>query len=378
MGCSSSKSPTVNPLEIDLSHFRTENIIGQGGFGKVYCVSRIRDNEMYAMKSVAKVACLNKSSGIEQVFTEMRLLSKLKHPFICNSHHAFQDECFLYIVMDLALGGDLKFTQQNRTGGLGVFDEDQARFYLGNMVLALSYLHTQSMLHRDIKPENVVLKEDGYCLLTDVGISTEMELGQELVFKHSGTHGFMAPEVYSVSGHGTQSEWFSVGICLHVFATGQCPFKTAKELPPGGNERLPLLDKAKKPVSTECKELIRTLLHPDPAQRLTAAGIKTHSWFNGFDWLELEKQALKPPFVPDIRQANCDTGDENLMDQLGGSAETAKKPTVEQQEKFKSYRHNTTPPNMRRSSLRRSTVQLGSSDAVKNFVAPVATVHVAS
>jgi serine/threonine kinase 32 len=372
MGCNSSKVPTVNPLEVDGTHFRTENIIGQGGFGKVYCVSRIRDNTLFAMKSVAKVACLKKSSGIEQVFTEMRLLAKLSHPFICNSHHAFQDECYLYIIMDLALGGDLKFTQQRKTGGLGVFDENQARFYLANMVVALGYIHSQRMLHRDIKPENVVLKEDGYCLLTDVGIATEFQIGEELIFKRSGTHGFMAPEVYSVNGHGTASEWFSIGICLHVFVTGQCPFKTAKDLPPGENKRLPLLDRAKKTVSTECKDLISLLLNPDPAQRPLEADIKSHKWFSAFEWVKLEKQAIEPPFVPDVRQANCDTGDENLMDQLGSSEQVAK-PTAEQQEKLKAYRHNTALPVSRRSSLRRSSLSTG-----EGMGAPGPAVHAAS
>lgn len=84
----------------------------------------------------------------------MELLRDLRYKFICNSHHAFQDDHCLYIVMDLARGGDLRYIQMNNIGKDKAFSEEASKFYFGNVLLALSYLHSKSILHRDIKPEN--------------------------------------------------------------------------------------------------------------------------------------------------------------------------------------------------------------------------------
>ena len=66
MGCSTS-APQVNPSEVDLSHFIVESVIGQGGFGKVQCVSRVQDRRMFAMKTMRKADCASRSSGVDQV-----------------------------------------------------------------------------------------------------------------------------------------------------------------------------------------------------------------------------------------------------------------------------------------------------------------------
>jgi serine/threonine protein kinase len=84
--------------------------------------------------------------------------------------------------MDLARGGDLRYIQHNNMGKSKVFSESAAKFYFASIVVALGYLHSNNILHRDIKPENVLVKRDGYCLLTDLGIAAKFESGQKVCF----------------------------------------------------------------------------------------------------------------------------------------------------------------------------------------------------
>jgi serine/threonine protein kinase len=87
---------------------------------------------------------------------------------------AFQDEFNCYVVMDLCLGGDVRYHLNKNAS---IFTEDAIKFYMACNLLALQYLHSQSVLHRDIKPDNMLLDSEGYLKLTDLGISSRMEDG---------------------------------------------------------------------------------------------------------------------------------------------------------------------------------------------------------
>ena len=81
--------------------------------------------------------------------------------------HAFQDRENLFLVMDLLSGGDLRYHICRKKR----FDEEQTKFFIANIIMALEYIHTNGILHRDIKPENLVLDEKGYLRTTDFGIA---------------------------------------------------------------------------------------------------------------------------------------------------------------------------------------------------------------
>jgi serine/threonine protein kinase len=74
--------------------------------------------------------------------------------------------------MDFLAGGELF----QRIGKEGIFLEDQAAFYLAEIILALEHLHNHNILHRDLKPENVLLSSDGHICLTDFGLSKDLSL----------------------------------------------------------------------------------------------------------------------------------------------------------------------------------------------------------
>jgi serine/threonine protein kinase len=160
-----------NPFEVDRSHYTFQHAIGSGGFGIVqYAVKRSDPdkNKSFAIKSLSKASILKRKSGLVSIFTELKILASISHTFICNSHYAFQDEAYLYLVLDLARGGDLRY---NLSASGGRFSETRAKFYIAQVILALEYLHRIGIIHRDVKPENLLLNDDGYIKLADFGVS---------------------------------------------------------------------------------------------------------------------------------------------------------------------------------------------------------------
>jgi hypothetical protein len=149
--CLSDQKSNINKNEIDLSHFLVpESVIGIGGFGMVRQAIKVTGNDrnvMYAVKSLSKAVILKRSSGLAAVMTELRALALLvDSKFICNIHYAFQDERFLYMVISLGAGGDLRFALKFSPNCR--FSESKAQFYIAQVILAISSCHAAKILHR--------------------------------------------------------------------------------------------------------------------------------------------------------------------------------------------------------------------------------------
>ena len=176
------------------NNFEFLYIIGRGGFGKVWKVKSKKTKKCYALKQMSKVKVIDKKS-IKSINSERELLSKLYHPFLVNMHYAFQDNKYLYLVMDLLAGGDLRYHISIHKK----FSEEQTRFFICGITLSLEYIHSNNIIHRDIKPENLVLDENGYIRLTDFGIA-KINMPDNSS-ETSGTPGYMSPEVMKSLNH---------------------------------------------------------------------------------------------------------------------------------------------------------------------------------
>ncbi|GMI06722.1 hypothetical protein TrRE_jg9321, partial [Triparma retinervis] len=226
--CGSSVGDKFNQNEIDESHFDLHTTIGKGGFGHVHMVVKKSGNDkekMYAQKRQIITNVCSKKMEME-VFRELDFLKDLNHEFICNAHYAFHDNTYLYLIMDIALGGDLRFHINLRLKDKNAFKVEEAKWFVACIILALDYLHSQGVLHRDIKPDNFLLDESGYVKLTDFGISAFVDKKTMVCTDSSGTNGYMAPEIYKEGHrHNIASETFSLGVCLHEFICLVRPFK---------------------------------------------------------------------------------------------------------------------------------------------------------
>ncbi|XP_062456566.1 ribosomal protein S6 kinase alpha-3 isoform X2 [Rhea pennata] len=281
----------------DPSQFELLKVLGQGSFGKVFLVKKISGSDarqLYAMK-VLKKATLKVRDRVRTKM-ERDILVEVNHPFIVKLHYAFQTEGKLYLILDFLRGGDL-FTRLSKEV---MFTEDDVKFYLAELALALDHLHSLGIIYRDLKPENILLDEEGHIKLTDFGLSKESIDHEKKAYSFCGTVEYMAPEVVNRRGHTQSADWWSFGVLMFEMLTGTLPFQGKDR-----KETMTMILKAKlgmpQFLSPEAQSLLRMLFKRNPANRLGPDGveeIKRHPFFSKIDWNKLYRREIHPPFKP--------------------------------------------------------------------------------
>jgi len=263
------------------------------------------DQQIYAMKVLKKKALVKRKQVIHTQ-TERRVLSGINNPFIVSLRYAFQSEAKLYMILDFFNGGELFFHLKKD----GRFTEKRARFYGGEICLALECLHLQGTIYRDLKPENILLDSDGHIKITDFGLSKDCLKADQLTHTFCGTPEYLAPEVLQQKGHGKAVDWWSFGTLLYEMMTG---------LPPFYNQNLNVMYEkilnspipTPKYLSKEARSLFLGLLERDPKRRLgsskdDASEIKEHIFFKSMDFDKLLAKQIEVPYKPKVSD-NKDT-----------------------------------------------------------------------
>ena len=248
---------------------------------------------------MSKVKIIDKKSE-KSIKNEREFLSYLHNPFIVNMYYAFQDYENLYLVMDLLTGGDLRYHISKKKK----FSESQTKFFIGNLLLGLEYIHKNNIIHRDIKPENLVLDSKGYLRITDFGVAKKNKKDNSK--ETSGTPGYMAPEVLIGQNHSFPVDFFAIGIMGYEFMIGKRPYigKNRREI-----KNLVLRFQAKiteenldKNWSEDSMNFINGCLIRKECNRLGYKnGCKElieHSWFKDFDWDGILEKKIQAPFIP--------------------------------------------------------------------------------
>ncbi|KAK8642446.1 hypothetical protein V6N13_011789 [Hibiscus sabdariffa] len=325
-----SQSSTVS-TPLNMSHKERTTIddfeiikpISRGAFGKVFLARKRTTGDLFAIKVLKKLDMIRKND-IERILAERNILIAVRNPFVVRFFYSFTCRDNLYLVMEYLNGGDLYSLLRK----VGCLDEEVARTYIAELVLALEYLHSLGIVHRDLKPDNVLIAHDGHIKLTDFGLSkiglinNTIDLSgpetngttsldacnphmqqMEDRSRHSavGTPDYLAPEILLGTEHGYAADWWSVGIILFELITGIPPFTA--EFPEIIfdnilNRKIPW-PSVPSEMSYEAQDLINRFLIHDPNQRLGANGateVKAHAFFNGVNWDSLALQ--KAAFVP--------------------------------------------------------------------------------
>ncbi|TYH83468.1 hypothetical protein ES332_D02G134600v1 [Gossypium tomentosum] len=353
--------------KMGVDDFELLTIIGRGAFGEVRLCKEKATSNVYAMKKLQKSEMLRRGQ-VEHVKAERNLLAEVDSECIVKLYCSFQDDEYLYLVMEYLPGGDMMTLLMRRD----TLTEDEARFYVGQTVLAIESIHKQNYIHRDIKPDNLLLDRNGHMKLSDFGLckpldsssfpdlreddhgggrnlkpstesgkhsnvpTTPRRTQQEqllhwqknrrtLAYSTVGTPDYIAPEVLLKRGYGMECDWWSLGAIMFEMLVGYPPFYSEEPLSTcrkivNWRTHLKFPEEAK--LSAEAKDLIRKLLC-NVEQRLGTKGayeIKAHPWFKDIEWGRLYQ--IEAAFMPEVN-SDLDTQNFEKFEELGAQVQSS-------------------------------------------------------
>ncbi|EDV22891.1 uncharacterized protein TRIADDRAFT_28247, partial [Trichoplax adhaerens] len=300
---------------VNLDHFEVLRAIGKGAFGKVCIVQKKDTKKMYAMKYMNKIKCIGQGA-VTNVLREQEMLKALEYPLIVNLWFAFQDVEDIFVVLDLLLGGDLRYHIQQNVR----FTEDIVKVYLVELASALDYLRCKYIIHRDLKPDNILLDEKGHAHLTDFNVAVYVQPGKKIT-SVTGTKPYMAPEIFTNNylhndppSYSFAVDWWSLGVLLYEILTRRRPYDIESRTP--NSKICQMFQQSKKPPyrnhwSREFLEVITDLLEINEDDRLQSVQrLKTYDFVAGINWSDIAEKKLQPSFIPSQRSLNCDPAHE--------------------------------------------------------------------
>ena len=293
--------------------YESISIIGRGAFGEVHVCREKETGKIVAIKKIKKDILIIKNQIIH-VRNEQLFMSNVKSPWIVDLKASFQEDDFLYLVMEYCPGGDLMNLLIERD----VLTEEEAKFYLAELILSIESIHKLDCIHRDIKPDNILIDSTGHIKLSDFGLAKISEkifenrhdINSNTIYHHNknyscvGTAYYVAPEVLNKKGYGPEIDWWSAGIIFYEMLIGYAPFcskDTSEVCYKVLNWKKFFKIPSKVKISSEAEDLIIKLIN-NSNKRLGKNGadeIKKHPFFNGLDWNNIRK--IKPPFIPKIK-----------------------------------------------------------------------------
>uniref|UniRef100_A0A4W3J5H8 non-specific serine/threonine protein kinase n=1 Tax=Callorhinchus milii TaxID=7868 RepID=A0A4W3J5H8_CALMI len=315
----------VRDLRMKAEDYEVVKVIGRGAFGEVQLVRHRNTRKVFAMKLLSKFEMIKRSDSA--FFWEERgIMAFANSPWVVQLFYAFQDNRYLYMVMEYMPGGDLVNLMSNYD-----MPEKWARFYTAEVVLSLDAIHSMGFIHRDVKPDNMLLDKAGHLKLADFG--TCMKMNKEGMVRCDtavGTPDYISPEVLKSQGgdgyYGRECDWWSVGVFLYEMLVGDTPFYADSLVGTYSkimNHKNTLTFSEDNDISKDAKSLICAFL-TDREVRLGRNGvaeIKRHPFFKNDQWTWENIRETSAPVVPEL-SSDIDTSNFDEIEEDKGEEET--------------------------------------------------------
>jgi len=286
----------LNPGRIEHFYQVDKGRLGQGAYGVVRKATVKLTKLRRAVKSIPKKNINighherhhhhkkdgndGKDDERKKIHMELEIMRSLDHPNICRLYETFEDEKTVYLILEFCKGGELF----DRILKAGHFDEQKAALSLRQMLLAMNYLHQNSILHRDVKPENWLVAsaepiEKSTIKLIDFG-NAKILNPEGWAYTIIGTPNYVAPEVFSHK-YNEKCDIWSLGVILYLMLSGLQPFngKTPQEVMDQVKRASVFFDaKPWKKISHDTKCFVKSLLEKDIEVRPSAMQSLTDEW----------------------------------------------------------------------------------------------------
>ncbi|XWS13268.1 hypothetical protein CRYUN_Cryun36dG0023100 [Craigia yunnanensis] len=266
-----------------LERYELGKELGRGEFGITHQCFDLKTGEAYACKKISKVK-LRTEIDIEDVRREAEIMRHLpKHPNIVTFREAFEDKEAIYLVMELCHGGELF----DKIVAKGHYTERAAATVIKTILEIVKVCHEHGVIHRDLKPENFLLadgSETAPIKAIDFGLSIFYEPGQRFS-DIVGSPYYMAPEVLR-RNYGKEIDIWSIGVILYILLCGVPPFWADTEEGIAHAIIKGKIDFERDPwpkVSGEAKDLVKSMLDPNPYSRMTVQEVLEHPWVQNLE-----------------------------------------------------------------------------------------------
>lgn len=309
--------------------FKVIKTIGKGAFGEVRVVQKKDDDQVYAMKMMKKSEMIAKKQ-VSHIRAERNLLAAADNTWLVKLLFSFQDDNWLYLVMEYCAGGDLMTILMRDD----ILTESKTRFYMSELAMAINSVHKLKFVHRDLKPDNVLIANNGHVKLSDFGLAkgfaskeeeyisqyqnaapedvklampsksrSKYKRDRKLMFSTVGTPDYIAPEVFSQKGYGPEVDWWSLGVIMYECLVGYPPFYAEKPLQTCRkivNYKRTLKIPSEAGLTRDAKDILLKLICSSRT-RYGFEELKKHNFFKSCPWDNL--MSLEPPFLPDLDDA---------------------------------------------------------------------------